>query len=69
MDKLKPCPWRIHGERTASLTIAGEYFYNEYSMPCMIVYYTCGSSNYKTLKENELTSERDIINENGVYTV
>ena len=35
MDKLKPCPWRIHGERTASLTVAGEYFYNEYFMPCM----------------------------------
>lgn len=35
MIKLKPCPFRIHGERTASLTVAGEYFYNETFMPCM----------------------------------
>lgn len=32
---LKPCPFRIHGERTASLTVAGEFFYNETFMPCM----------------------------------
>lgn len=35
MSKLKPCPFRVHGSRTASLTIEGEYFYNETFMPCM----------------------------------
>ena len=35
MSRLKPCPYRVHGERKASLTIAGEYYYNEYFMPCM----------------------------------
>lgn len=35
MSKLKPCPYRVHGERTMSLTVAGEYYYNEYFMPCM----------------------------------
>lgn len=34
-NKLKPCPYRIRGERRASLTIEGEYYYNEYFMPCM----------------------------------
>lgn len=34
-SKLKPCPWRIHGERTASWTVTGEYYYNECFMPCM----------------------------------
>ena len=34
MNKLKPCPFRVHGERTASLTVAGEYYYNETFMPC-----------------------------------
>lgn len=29
------CPFRIHGEKTMSATVAGEYFYNEYFMPCM----------------------------------
>ena len=33
--ELKPCPFRIHGERTASLTVAGEFYYNETFMPCM----------------------------------
>lgn len=33
--KLKPCPFRVHGERTASATIQGEYYYNEFFMPCM----------------------------------
>ena len=32
---MSVCPWRIHGERTQSLTVAGEYFYNEYFMPCL----------------------------------
>ncbi len=32
---LKPCPYRIHGERTASLTVKGEFYYNETFMPCM----------------------------------
>ena len=32
---LKPCPFRVHGERTASLTVAGEFYYNETFMPCM----------------------------------
>lgn len=29
MSELKPCPYRVHGERTASLTVPGEYFYRE----------------------------------------
>lgn len=29
------CPFRVHGERTASLTVAGEYYYNETFMPCL----------------------------------
>lgn len=36
MSELKPCPYRVYGERRASMTIAGEYFYNEYFMPCMM---------------------------------
>ena len=32
---LKPCPFRIHGERKESLTVAGEFYYNETFMPCM----------------------------------
>lgn len=35
MTNLKPCPFRVHGERTASLTIDGEFYYNEIFMPCM----------------------------------
>ena len=35
MSELKPCPYRVHGERTMSLTVAGEYYYNECFMPCM----------------------------------
>lgn len=35
MTELKPCPFRVHGERTASLTIPGEFYYNELFMPCM----------------------------------
>lgn len=34
-EKLKPCPFRVHGERTQSATIRGEFYYNEYFMPCM----------------------------------
>ena len=33
--ELKSCPFRIHGERRESLTVAGEFFYNETFMPCM----------------------------------
>ena len=33
--KLKPCPFRVHGERNASWTVTGEYYYNETFMPCM----------------------------------
>ena len=33
--KLKPCPYRVHGERIASLTVEGEFYYNEYFMPCL----------------------------------
>ena len=33
--ELKPCPFRIHGERRESFTVAGEFFYNETFMPCM----------------------------------
>ena len=35
MSELKPCPFRIHGERTASMTVYGEFYYNETFMPCM----------------------------------
>ena len=35
MSELKPCPYRVYGERKMSLTVAGEYWYNEYFMPCM----------------------------------
>ena len=35
MEKLKPCPFRIHGERTASMTVCGEFYYNETFMPCI----------------------------------
>ncbi len=35
MSSLKLCPFRVHGERTQSLTVRGEYFYNEFFMPCM----------------------------------
>ena len=35
MPKLKPCPYRVHGERVASLTVAGEFYYNEFFLPCM----------------------------------
>ena len=35
MRDLKPCPYRVYGERRMSLTVAGEYFYNEYFAPCM----------------------------------
>lgn len=34
-QKLKPCPFRVHGRRVPSLTVEGEYFYNEIFMPCM----------------------------------
>ena len=33
--KLKPRPFRVHGEREPSLTIEGAYYYNETFMPCM----------------------------------
>ena len=33
--ELKPCPFRVHGERVPSLTIEGAYYYNEIFMPCM----------------------------------
>lgn len=35
MNKIKPCPFRVHGERVASLTVEGEFYYNEYFMPCL----------------------------------
>ncbi len=35
MMELKPCPYRVYGKRTASLTVEGEYYYNEAFMPCM----------------------------------
>lgn len=33
--ELKPCPFRIHGERKAAYMIPGEYYYNETFMPCL----------------------------------
>lgn len=35
MVELKLCPFRVHGERTASLTVVGEFYYNETFMPCI----------------------------------
>lgn len=35
MTNLKPCPYRVHGEKRASLTVAGEFYYNETFMPCL----------------------------------
>ena len=35
MKELKPCPFRVHGELVASLTVHGEFYYNETFMPCM----------------------------------
>lgn len=35
MKEIKPCPFRIHGEKIASLTVIGDYYYNEYFMPCL----------------------------------
>ena len=35
MSKLKPCPFRVHGEQRASLTVPNEFSYNETFMPCM----------------------------------
>lgn len=35
MGNLKPCPYRVHGERVRSLTVEGEYYYNETFMPCI----------------------------------
>ena len=32
---MKYCPYRVHGERRASLTVQGEYYYNECFMPCL----------------------------------
>lgn len=34
-NNLKPCPYRVHGERRGSLTMPGDYYYNEYFMPCI----------------------------------
>ena len=44
--ELKPCPYRIHGERTASLTVAGEFYYNETFMPCMGKECACYEESY-----------------------
>ena len=33
--ELKPCPFRVHGERSASMTQNGVFYYNEYFMPCL----------------------------------
>ena len=46
MSELKPCPFRVHGERTASLTVEGEYYYNETFMPCMRSECACFHNNY-----------------------
>lgn len=35
MSDLKPCPYRVYGERKMSLTVAGEFYYNEYFAPCI----------------------------------
>lgn len=35
MSELKPCPYRVYGERRMSLTVAGEFYYNEYFAPCI----------------------------------
>lgn len=55
MSKLKPCPFRVHGERTASLTIPGEFYYNETFMPCMggecACFYEIGKE-YRCMRDN-----------------
>ena len=35
MSDLKPCPYRVYGEKVMSLTVAGEFFYRETFIPCM----------------------------------
>jgi len=35
MTEIKLCPYRVHGERKASYTVEGEFYYNEIFMPCM----------------------------------
>lgn len=35
MTELKPCPYRVHGERRMSATVNGEFFYSETFMPCI----------------------------------
>lgn len=34
-NELKPCPFRIYGERRSSATVPGEYTYIEQFMQCM----------------------------------
>lgn len=34
-ERIKPCPFRVYGERVNSLMVEGEYFYKEYFMPCL----------------------------------
>ena len=44
--ELKPCPYRVHGEMRASLTVQGEFYYNETFMPCMGKECVCYKEDY-----------------------
>ena len=54
--ELKPCPFRIHGERIASMTVYGEFYYDETFMPCMgekcICYYYDSGDEIKCYRDN-----------------
>ena len=41
MSKIKPCPYRVHGERVPSPTMPGAWYYNETFMPCMMKECAC----------------------------
>ena len=59
---LKPCPFRVHGERLPSLTIEGAYYYNETFMPCMGKECPC--------YEEDATGEDFVIcRRNGAYMI
>lgn len=61
---LKPCPFRIHGEKSMSPLVKEEFVYNETFMPCMgekcACYYDagdeircCRDNNYYILAERK----------------
>lgn len=60
MSELKPCPYRVHGERVRSLTVEGEYYYNEVFMPCMkkkcLCFHRDGDDAYRDDRENAIAA-------------